>query len=542
MHSITGGMLFTSMPLIWGLRRRCIIYTLIYMIKRKRPNRISLLGLCKYVTIISMKKSHALFIFLLIVLICASVIRYKGITFGLPLMTHPDEPKIIGSALNIATTGNLNPHFFYYPSLYIYMQSLLYFIILKVTSNTIALVFFGRLLTIMLSLGTILLTYLAGKVLFDRRVGILASLFVTASSLHIANSYMITTDSPMAFWIMLSFLFSVLIFIRGPKITYYILNGICIGLAIGTKYTAVWSIIPMMVAHIYHVSSARIKFFDKKRLLGMFSIPAAFIISTPFAVLNYKSFISFLQFQRGAYSQGHPGHEGINTSYIPYLVSLIKGYGIIGLIMSLVGCILLYLKDKKKAILLLSFPLVYYIFLGAFKVYFDRNLICIIPFLALLGSYSAIKIADLFKGPLAFFSMIIALCVSVGIYAQSNKALNHIRIITLPDTRLVSKVWIEKNIPHGVRIAREHFTPPIEEHLFEVTNVGLFGLKDISLNDFDYIIASSLDYGRFIEDATRYPLEAKKYREIFHKFKLIREFIPDNKTTGGPVIRVYRVR
>ena len=45
-------------------------------------------------------------------------LRVWGITFGLPYLYHPDEPLGVSVAINMVKTGDLNPHFFGYGSLF----------------------------------------------------------------------------------------------------------------------------------------------------------------------------------------------------------------------------------------------------------------------------------------------------------------------------------------------------------------------------------------------------------------------------------------
>ncbi len=128
-----------------------------------------------------------------------------------------------------------------------------------------------------------------------------------------------------------------------------------------------------------------------------------------------------------------------------------------------------------------------------------------------------------------------------GIYGQMRRSYSHVRKITLPDTRWLSKTWIEENLPRGAEIGREHYTPPVDPRRYKVAYLGYFGLIKHRLDGFDYVIASSKDYRRFLNNEKQYPDEARKYKEVFSKYTLVREFVPD-KNTAGPVIRIYRVR
>jgi hypothetical protein len=290
---------------------------------------------------------------------------------------------------------------------------------------------------------------------------------------------------------------------------------------------------------------------DKKILLGLLMIPVAFALSTPFAILDYKTFIEYLEYQRKVYRFGHYGAESDVVSYGCYFMSLVTKYGVIQLILTGLGVLFLWVRDKSKTIFLICFPLSYFLFMGAYKVYFDRNIVVLIPFLALLGGYAFSTTLDYLKKDevrkkikkcryLAYILLIIL--TGLGVYQQSYKALMHIRKITLPDTRWVSKIWVEKNIPRGSTIGREEYTPPVKSRYHRIVYLGFLALTKYKVDQFDYIVLSSYAYDRFLTDEERYPRHAQKYKDFFSEYELIKEFIPDNKNIGGPVIKIYKIR
>ena len=56
------------------------------------------------------------------VLIAAAVLRFWALRAGIPYAVQVDEPEIVERALNMMRSGSLHPHFFDYPTLYIYVQ------------------------------------------------------------------------------------------------------------------------------------------------------------------------------------------------------------------------------------------------------------------------------------------------------------------------------------------------------------------------------------------------------------------------------------
>ena len=56
----------------------------------------------------------------------SSTLRLWGIGFDLPNLYHRDEAKYVTIPLKILKTGDYNPHFFNYPSLFFYVLSAVY--------------------------------------------------------------------------------------------------------------------------------------------------------------------------------------------------------------------------------------------------------------------------------------------------------------------------------------------------------------------------------------------------------------------------------
>ena len=510
-----------------------------------------------------------LFVFALgVILIAAFILRYKAIKFGFPARTHPDEPVIYKSAVHMITTRNLHPHTFLYPSFYFYLQALLYkavFFIGKLRGifqnfsdvNNLTLYFWGRFLTVVISTGTIFLTYLLGRRLFNQTTALLSALFVSLFFLHLKNSFLITTDSPMVFFVLLSFLMSVLILTGEPKLRYYLLNGLFIGLAIGTKYNAVLILLPLIAAHLFKTSFSFKGLFDKKLLLALLLVPVVFVLTTPYAVLDFPLFWDFLKLQNRAYQAFPFGIERNVVSFGRYFHGLLEGCGTIPMILAGFGIFFAFRKSLQSAVLLISFPLAFYLLMGAYPVVFMRNMVAVVPFLGLLGAFGAFQLtrylwrwgspAEAFRRKLGWaLSIAVVIGTGWGLCSQGLKDYDHVRVITLPNTRWLAEKWIKKHIPPGARIIKEAYTARISGTIYKVEDleVGGFAKKDImyDLEEFDYIILSSGSYTRFFADPERYPDEVRIYRSLMSTHPLRKIFIPDNKTVSGPVIRIHEVR
>ena len=62
-----------------------------------------------------------------VILILAGTLRFWGLDFGMPFIAaRPDEGQVVGTAAGLVSAGTLNPHFFAYPSLFLYALGAVY--------------------------------------------------------------------------------------------------------------------------------------------------------------------------------------------------------------------------------------------------------------------------------------------------------------------------------------------------------------------------------------------------------------------------------
>lgn len=501
------------------------------------------------------------------ILIIAFVIRIVNVRYGYPLQTHPDEPVLVDAALNMIKTGDLNPHNFQYPSLNIYLQALLFFIVqLPATifgvqlfpTQLIDFHVYGRILNVIFSILTIYIVYEIGRRLFNAWTGLAAMCFITASSLHVEHSFYATVDTTTAFWPSVACLMAVMIYQgSGHKKWYYIFGGICVGLAIGSKYTAFLAFLPILITHIYHARENN-KWIDKNIVSSLLAVLVGFLITTPYALLDYKTFFNGLLFQSMAYIS-HPGYESqTTTSFHVYFNDLFtEGYGEIPTILAFIGFIALSINKRWEASLLISFPFAIFLFLGFHKVYFSRNILPVIPFMALLSGYSINVGVELFEkfrqhsslNTRGYSYAALGLGVMLVLFSIKNQISTDIRMIRdniLPDTRWVSLKWIQQNIPPNIKIGREHYTPPIEMYSdkYDVTYYGLSGVAiyQKKIESMNVMIVSSSDYSRFVDHPDQYPMQAMIYNNFFTCNDLIKEFVEDGKTMSGPTIGIYTIK
>ncbi|MFC2023347.1 ArnT family glycosyltransferase, partial [Chloroflexota bacterium] len=239
------------------------------------------------------------------ILLIGLSVRLWGVDFGLPYLYHPDEPRRVAIAQDMFKTGDLNPRFLRYPTLFIYVNALAYVpyyqfgkllgffdspaeilppVVLTTGLGQAPLpsaILMGRLISVLFGVATIGLVFLIGKRLHDKPwVGLLAALMVAVSPTNVADSRYVTPDTSLAFLILVVVWASLRILQQGKSIDY-IVAGCAAGLAASSKYPGALAMVVPMAAHFLQPGTKGIK--DYKLFLVLVLAPVAFLATSPFA-------------------------------------------------------------------------------------------------------------------------------------------------------------------------------------------------------------------------------------------------------------------
>ncbi len=499
-----------------------------------------------------------------LILLAATVIRIWTIDYDLPYVYHPDEPINLEIIQNIFKTGDLNPHFFAYPSLFFYINSLAYVPyylggkvvgvfttradILPLISQSMGVtyaeapgsVLFSRLITVLFAIGTVVLTFHLGKRLQNKSsTGFLAALLVAFSHANVFLSQSVTPDTFVTFFATAAFLASLYVFQQG-KTRHYIIAGFLVGLTASTKYTGALILITVPVAHFLRHGLPG--FRDRNIYISLATAALAFLITTPYSVLDSSTFWQDLQYERQHYSTGHAGMEG--DAFLFYLGYSWNTLGPI-CIAALAGLFWGLYSRSKEIILLSSFPIVYFIVISSYTVRNDRTFLPLTPFIFLLAASIVSNLLSWVRNerqlrartiPTVIALAIVAVLLAWPVYRTVNGIINR----TQPDIRELSRTWISENIPAGSQIAVEPYSPYLNPDMYVIQGMGNIyepGPDWFIENGFDYLIFSSYYYDRYYLDPDRYSYEASQYDRLFEQFSLVKRF-----DDGRSDILIYAVK
>lgn len=233
--------------------------------------------------------------------------------------------------------------------------------------------------------------YLLGRRLYAERVGLLAAFFIGLMFLHASESHYARGHVLSTLFVTLAVYFSAGIFSHGRS-RDYVLAGICIGLASAAQYSAIIAILPFSVAHLGRVWSARVGMrwrrllLDRNLLLGLGAAGVAFLVVTPYALLDLRNFvremrkfISHAVFHTWVSPEGQP-------VFLFYLTEHLRNGMGTGLeLVALASVVYTAYRHRWQDAVLLAFPLVLYV-TSAKGQDFARYAVLLLPFLAITAA------------------------------------------------------------------------------------------------------------------------------------------------------------
>ena len=173
----------------------------------------------------------------------------------------------------------------HYPKLSVYYPPL-YHILIALFYNFTVSENIGRVISLVFSVGSIVLVYKLGSFLYNQRVGLISAIFLGSLPIIVYISKSIYIDMFLFFFFLLSFYLGLIAFKR-KKWVYYILLGVTLAFAFFTKWPAILS---MPILFFYLLIQRRIKVSQKIYIVKklVFSFFIFLLIILPYLYLSYK--------------------------------------------------------------------------------------------------------------------------------------------------------------------------------------------------------------------------------------------------------------
>lgn len=338
---------------------------------------------------------------------------------------HEDDAHHFNRTVEMTQAGSLNPHYFNKPSLHFYLRipavlagtawahhkgelrtvkdirtrdpyGLAGFALTPSHPTVVGAV---RGVSVLFTLGVLLLTY-ALTFHWTQRIlpSLVAALLALTSPELLKNSYVVGVDTLMA---LLCLACSYIAARAGAPLTRLRLAvcALVAGLACSAKYNAA----PLVAVPglLWLHGDRSLRGFLTVAVMGTFG----FLIGTPYAVITPDLFLAGLTYERWHYAvAGHEGHSaqpGLEQAqfYLEWLTATDLGW-LVALAALIPLAAAVVKKPTRSAVLVAVFPLTYAAFMIAQKANFTRNMVAVVPYIAIAATAGAFTLLERFKRPL----------------------------------------------------------------------------------------------------------------------------------------------
>ena len=521
-----------------------------------------------------MINKYSTFIILFFIILIGAFFRFYNLNWDQNHHLHPDErfltmvdqaitwPEDFGQYFS-AQTSSLNPanqkfNFFVYGTFPLFFTKLLSEIFNQVTYDNFTI--FGRFISALFDLLTILFVFLLGRKVFSKNVGLVGAFLYSVSVLPIQLSHFFAVDTFLNFFLIAT-LFFLIKCLGKPSYLFAILAGSAFGLSMASKISAFLLLPGITLTAIFIFAKYKTKTFLLSLIfiictLGIFRLtqPYTFTANSffdwnvnPLFINNLKELSNF----SNPDSMFPPGIQWKNTTPIFYPLRdlLFWGLGLplgILVILSWIAIILQFFKrlsQNKFKIFCLSFSdqAILILLIFVFSVFFYQGLQVAKPMRYFLPIYPVLVIFAgnfLMEISSKFNKKIILVFIILLIWPSA-----FMSIYTNPNTRVSASEWIYQNIPAGSTISYEIWDDPLPLNipgfssniyqgipfpLYDPDTPEKWQMMQDKLQKTDYVILSSNRlYGSISRVPDLYPRTSQFYQDLFAEklgFKKIAEF------------------
>lgn len=343
----------------------------------------------------------------------------------------------------------------------------------------------GRIVSALLSVGTILLTFFVGRRAFSARVGVIAALLNAVSLPEIAGAHWLKQNAVVT----LMMLAATLAILNASRRNWsalrpWVLGGV-LGLALATRIDLAICIIVFLFA-IFLEADGTVARVGLRRLTARPTLMVLAVAVVAYLLVTFELAVMVLR-QVSPHPAGFVT-RGTGASLIEFLaagdlLTTIRhnvGFyfsrafvGTSGMVLSVAivaGIARAVWSRRREDWLLLSLVGLTLAQLLAFNVYGVHYFARFLPILLILGASAIVAVSEL--APVRHRAWLLAGLVAVVVAQPAYYSIRYVRYLTgNVDTRVRAREWIYGNIPFGTPMAAQKFDelprylPPLNESL-----------------------------------------------------------------------------
>lgn len=404
---------------------------------------------------------------LIAIVLAGAALRFIPIWFGLPYpLARPDEETAVGRAVGLMS-GDLNPHFFNWPSLTLYVFAIALWVArsletllgearpLTFTDSVVI----ARCVVALAGTATLVVLFHLGRRVAGERIGVLAALFLAVAILHVRDSHFAMTDVLATLLIVTSLTYLLRAVMTDGALStgsvrWCAAAGLVGGLAASTKYSAAAIGASMAAAQV-------LWFWATPRLMLTWRgwMPSAayglamvcgFLAATPYALLDYPAFSRDLVFELTHLSGGHAGitlERGWTyhaTHSLPY------GVGVPVFIAALGGLVPFVRHYRRAAFVLGGFAGALYLVLGSGQTVFFRYMMPLVPLVCLVAAIGVAHAAGWLSRRMHVrqaVTLVALLAITAG--PSVVQSVRFDMVLGRTDTRVLASRWLASRVRPG---------------------------------------------------------------------------------------------
>ncbi len=266
-------------------------------------------------------------------------------------------------------------------------------------------------------------------------------------------------------------------YLRAPKtppVPAAAIMGVLAGLTVGCKYNLFWIAIPMLVQVLW--MSKRL--IVERVVLFFACMIGAFLITTPFAVLDVQHFLHEAAYEAHHYAVGHKKrtYDAGLDMFLRNFENLRERFSPLVLAVAVFGLIRAAARDLRGALVVFSYSIALLIYMSSQRTFFPRNVLILslsIPMMAGLGlvelyQWLRLRLEGRFeKAPSRFLGAGLTAVMSLVVLSTTPWSAVASRWDPQVESRNEAVDWILANVPKGekVFIAKElnFYDAPIRE-------------------------------------------------------------------------------
>ena len=462
------------------------------------------------------------------ILTIGTALRFWNLDFGLPgNFFHPDELVKARVIERMVEGHTLDPNYFVHPTLLLYLtyaaSSISQWFGYHGTWNWLyQTVFSGRVISAVAGTLSIGVVFALGKTLRDARTGLLAAAFFAVFPLHVQTSHYLKEDVLLLFWMLLSALFALKAG-QEQRARYVYLSMLFAGIATSTKYTGLLTLaFPASISLL----AVRSWFIPSRKMLlhTIASTPLFFIgfgVCSPYCFINAAKFLGGLAKEHRHMTEGHETVVDPWSHYWSYMFGhgLLPGMTPITAAAAIIACGWLLKSRKKDLWFLVAATLLFYLPAEYAKAKNIRYLVPCLPFAAI----GLAIVLNAFQTRTRYALAALLLAMPLAMSAYRNASITY-------DTREQMGDWMLANLPAGssVVVPFMAYSPAFTEDQFNVRylrggeRLSELRIPDILETKADYMVTSSLFYGRYFSGLDPNLGGRTIFRELFAKMPILK--------------------